>query len=261
MPWHRFALKLHLQHLNFTLVDKPIPGVEAEESLYEHYEEGLNSQYGVYGTLWAAQTFTPEAHLISRLELLLAWSDNPAPLVIVSIKETNPAGHPTGDDLTSAEFDPSVLPEHPTYAWHSIPLTPYQLQGDTKYAIVCRAPGGGGTKITYWKRDSVDATYANGNHEYSYDSGSMWSAYLSSDLAFREFGTGIGEPPVPGLLHVRHPAIKSFSQKRKGIIVRADDDLSSLDDQYLTKQVGLDVHPGDEIEATTVAGILYKHLV
>ena len=66
-------------------------------------------------------------------------------------------------------------------------------------------------------------------------------------------------PPITRLLHVRHPALLTVVHKRQGQIITAYDTLSSLDDEYLTKQVGLDVEKGDEIEATTVAGILYKY--
>lgn len=68
-------------------------------------------------------------------------------------------------------------------------------------------------------------------------------------------------PPITKLLHVRHPALLTITHKRNGVIIDQKTNLSSLDDQYLTKQVGLDVEKGDYIEATTVAGILYKHLV
>lgn len=56
------------------------------------------------------------------------------------------------------------------------------------------------------------------------------------------------------LLHVRHPALLTVSQKRGGILIKGYDTLSSLDEQYLTGQVGLDVQPGDEVEVTTIAG-------
>ncbi len=60
---------------------------------------------------------------------------------------------------------------------------------------------------------------------------------------------------------MRHPALLTVIHRRGEQIIREYHDLSNLDDQYLTKQVGLDVAKGDEIEATTVAGILYRHRV
>ncbi|MBA7580219.1 hypothetical protein ES708_22110 [subsurface metagenome] len=66
---------------------------------------------------------------------------------------------------------------------------------------------------------------------------------------------------VTRILHVRHPALLSVIHMRGEKIIREYHDLSSLDDQYLTKQVGLDVAKGDAIEATTVAGISYRHQV
>ncbi len=66
---------------------------------------------------------------------------------------------------------------------------------------------------------------------------------------------------VTRILHVRHPALLSVIHRRGEKIIREYHDLSSLDDQYLTKQVGLDVAKGDTIEATTIAGIGYRHQV
>jgi hypothetical protein len=68
-------------------------------------------------------------------------------------------------------------------------------------------------------------------------------------------------PLITRTLHVRHPALLTVVHRRGQLIIREYHDLSSLDEQYLTKQVGLDVAKGDEIEATTVAGISYRHLV
>jgi len=66
---------------------------------------------------------------------------------------------------------------------------------------------------------------------------------------------------VTRILHVRHPALLAVIHRRGGKVIREYHDLSSLDDQYLTKQVGLDVAKGDTIEATTLPGISYRHKV
>lgn len=70
-------------------------------------------------------------------------------------------------------------------------------------------------------------------------------------------------PPllVTRVIHVRHPALLTVIQKRDGRIVRRYDTLSSLDDRYLTTQVGLDVAPGDLIKATTLPGKEYSFKV
>ncbi|MBA7540643.1 hypothetical protein ES705_32942 [subsurface metagenome] len=66
---------------------------------------------------------------------------------------------------------------------------------------------------------------------------------------------------VTRILHIRHPALMKVVHKRGEAVINEYDDLSSLDGEYLTKQVGLDVVEGDLIWATTVAGVLYPYLV
>lgn len=68
-------------------------------------------------------------------------------------------------------------------------------------------------------------------------------------------------PLVTRLLYVRHPALLTVVHKRGEQIVMKYDKLSSLDDEYLTGQVGLDVVKGDLIEATTLPGIEYSYTV
>ena len=51
----------------------------------------------------------------------------------------------------------------------------------------------------------------------------------------------------------------SVVHKRGELTVREYDTLSSLDEEYLTGQVGLDVEVGDTIEATTLPGISYRY--
>lgn len=70
-------------------------------------------------------------------------------------------------------------------------------------------------------------------------------------------------PPtiITRLLHVRHPALLTVIHKREDLTINRLDNLSSLDDEYLTGQVGLDVAKGDTIEVTTLPGITYRHRV
>ena len=70
-------------------------------------------------------------------------------------------------------------------------------------------------------------------------------------------------PPVlvTRLLHVRHPALLTVIHKRGEQTIKAYGNLSSLDAEYLTGQVGLHVIEGDIILATTLPGIEYKYEV
>ena len=61
------------------------------------------------------------------------------------------------------------------------------------------------------------------------------------------------------LIHVTHPALLTVVHKRGELLVGKYDTLSSLDDEYLTAQVGLDLEEGDTIQATTLPGIQYSY--
>jgi len=261
LPWHRFALKIYLEHIHFVLITKPLPSQEQQDPLYEHYNTGDDNQAIAYWLVYLAQTFTPlVSHHISHVVLKLYRAAFPH-TITVSLTATDDEGHPTGDDLCSGTTDGDTLPTEPPGEWREITLGDgYNLQPNVKYAIIVAAPDFGPGSTLYWRYDST-GTYPRGNYEETPDGGVTWNAYVARDFMFEEHSAPPPIPPVEGLLHIRHPAIKSFSQRRNGIIIRAEDNLSSLDDQYLTKQVGLDVQQADEIEATTVAGILYKHLV
>ncbi|MBA7583631.1 hypothetical protein ES708_25578 [subsurface metagenome] len=66
---------------------------------------------------------------------------------------------------------------------------------------------------------------------------------------------------VTRILHIRHPALMKVVHKRGEAVINEYDDLSSLDGEYLTGQVGLDVVEGDLIWVKTLPGVLYPYLV
>jgi len=93
------------------------------------------------------------------------------------------------------------------------------------------------------------------------NSGVSWGN-MSRDFNFEVWSEDIPETKTTeGLLHVSHPALLKIVHKRSGISINGYDTLSSLDEEYLTGQVGLDVIPDDLIEATTLPGIKYSYLV
>ena len=80
-------------------------------TLYENYNTGDDAALGIYGAIWAAQTFTVGAagHTITSVKLLLYRYGSPG-TVTVSIRATDGNGHPTGSDLTSGTTDGNTLP-------------------------------------------------------------------------------------------------------------------------------------------------------
>ncbi|MBA7715820.1 hypothetical protein ES703_124878 [subsurface metagenome] len=124
-----------------------------------------------------------------------------------------------------------------------------------------RAPNPPGSGILYLRVNTTTAAYPRGNAEFSGNSGGTWTSYPAIDLAFEEYGSIAGKEAVPGLIHIRHPALLTVIHKRGELTVNGYDTLSSLDEEYLTKQVGVDVEAGDLIKATTLPGIEYPYQV
>jgi len=153
------------------------------------------------------------------------------------------------------------IPIFSSYAWFTIPFPPiFELQEGVMYAVVMRAPANPNYDIAAWRRDN-DLNYTRGTGKYSDNSGVNWDE-LYYDWQFEVWSAEIaGESSKAGILHVRHPALMSVIHKRGELIVREYDTLSSLDDEYLAGQVGLDVEQGDTIKATTLPGIKYSYEV
>lgn len=261
LPWSRFALRIYLQSIKFVpdLKVTTGPSIPGE---WNGYTTGDNSYDMVYGGNWKAQTFTQsQAHKVTKAKVKL-WRSNSPGIVTVSIRATDGSGHPTGPDLCSGTTNGNTLTTNTAGEWREITLGDgYNLDADTKYAIVVRALSGDTSNIIYW-RQHVNGGYPSGQEFYSTTGGSSWVGHSWLDCMFEVWNAD--EPGLSfkaGILHVRHPALLTVVHKRGELLVSGYDTLSSLDEEYLTGQVGLDVKVGDNIEATTLCGIKYTYLV
>lgn len=93
---------------------------------------------------------------------------------------------------------------------------------------------------------------------------SIEAALMSGDSAYIEelvieLSTGVA--PQKRLLIIRHPALLKVAIVRYGNIVASWDALSNLDEERITKELMVDALIGDEIEVTTLPGLLFKRLV
>jgi len=171
-----------------------------EKAMYEHFHhDNPNAGSNTYGVNWDGQTFTPViSHKITsvKLHLYKEWGATSIGIVTASIRATDVNGLPTGGDLTSGIFNGDSIPEDPNAAWIEIPLVLYQLNANTKYAIVFRAPSAmgpvswGGSGYINWDARINDATYAGGATVRSTDSGATWltGGQQPSDYLFEEWG-------------------------------------------------------------------------
>ena len=261
LAWHRFALKLALEHIRFIpcLITSELG---EEEAVDQGYTTGDAIHYYLHDTVWIAQTFTPAiTGKLTKLNIKMFRNYELGEFVI-KIVTTDGDGYPTDNVLCSKDFNSEPISEEEPGDWYEYAFDPLpSLTKEVVYAIIMHGKPGGTNPRIYWREDSTAPQYFRGCAYRSTTSGSSWTRNLYNDCMFQTFMLVPGEKLTYGTLHVRHPAIKSFTHKRNGLIVRAEDNLSSLDGEYLTGQVGLDVEKGDTIEATTVAGISYRHQV
>jgi len=261
LAWSRFALKLYLQAVRFALIEKAIPGGEGEAEKKQSYDATPSWNVIFRGNLWKAETFlTTDGYTITSVKVKLCRESGTGSEVTVSIRDTE-YNRPTGEDLTSGTTDGTTLDIQPNWEMREIELTPYDLLPDHQYAIVIRAAGTETGEGAVWAGRNSEPLYPDGRHCLSDNSGESWSAYSGNDNMFETWAVVAGTPPVLGLIHVRHPALMSIVHKRGELTIKEYDTLSSLDDEYLTKQVGLDVEKGDVIKATTLPGLEYPYEV
>jgi len=162
---------------------------------YEYYITGDNLGDMVVLADWRAQTFTPsETHKITSVKLKLQRYNSPG-TVTVSIRATDGSGHPTGPDLCSGTTDGNTLTPNEPGEWREITLgTGYEVNADTKYAIVGRALEGSGSNFIYWRLDTT-GTYPGGCREAGTGVEGGWTSTTTFDLMFEDWGG----PPGPSI--------------------------------------------------------------
>lgn len=155
-------------------------------------------------------------------------------------------GYGDGDDKLNIAFNISMSPLYQTIPGISAAWGIYvDVTGDPN--------------INGWTWAKI-AAFSSSYVEYrkSQQGNTMYCAKVEIRVTYEEEA-----PPEleTRLLHVRHPALLTVVQKRGEQTIKGYDTLSSLDEEYLTKQVGLDVAKGDIIEVTTLPGISYRYEV
>jgi len=261
LPWSRFALKIYLQSIKFVpdlkiTTGPPIPGERKD------YCTGPYNMDGAYGLhYWGMQSFTPlETYTIGKF--VAYWAKMTTPNIItLALRLTDGAGKPTGGDLTSGTTNGNTLPQYGVHEWRAVDIEHYELQQGVKYAAIARALEASTFSSFNWKGATDPDAYPRGQWGYSTNHGSTWTTG-PYDNNFEVWSADQAGPYLKkGILHVKHPALLTVVHKRGELIVSGYDTLSSLDDEYITGQVGLDVEAGDHIEATTLCGIKYTYLV
>ena len=261
LPWSRFALKLYLQHISFVMVEKPyfvyLP-------IYEYdVEEQL--QNGELQTIYAgdwekvAQKLTIPNRSICKLGFWLLKIGSPTGAVIFDIRRVS-------DDsiISSKEWgDAADLPTDLTYEEVEFD-DPQTINEEVRIAVgfaygnMTNCPEVAFSQYEVKANENM-SRYLNGNwYEQP-----VWDTTYR--YAYRVEVPGKGdidyENSTKGLLHVKHPALLSGEHRRDGKLIEEWTNLSNLDEEYLTEQVGVDVFPGDELKFATIAGLEYSFRV
>lgn len=254
LTWSRFALKLYLEKVRFTLSEVYTAPPEHTEQKYQSYEIAGNSNAGIIPPYPTGQTFTPEVkHGLSRVYIKAYRVGNPPPIK-VSIWKCGGDHKPTGSELCLVWHDFSDLTEALALEWYYIDLPAITVIAGQEYAITVNNLNGDGDNHIRWELEKTTPLYARGVKILSGDDGLTWLLQTDKDHLFQEWYIWDKPATKCGLLHVTHPALLSVIHKRGGVPLLELDGLSSLDEEYLTGTVGLDVQAGDYIEAESFTG-------
>ncbi len=160
---------------------------------YENYQGSPDVGGDVRMNYWHGQTFTSQSDHQANAVSLMAYRIGYPGTLIVSLRATGSGGHPAGYDLASGSTSGDTLPLSQSGEWREITLSqPVDLIAGTRYAIVARAPGGGGGNAVKWLTDTTAPDYPGGNREASGDSGASWQSDLNSDYLFEILGPTSG---------------------------------------------------------------------
>lgn len=141
---------------------------------------------GVYGSKWAAQTFTPtETFRASKLRIKCKYRWYEFASLHFQFFNVDGNGHPSGDAITSWS---TVIPITDVLTWYEDTITPkIVFEAGVKYAVIFWIDEFSPNNIIigYNKAGGL----ANGNMLLSYNAGNTWENITSCDLTFQITGT------------------------------------------------------------------------
>jgi len=165
------------------------------DTRYE-YSQQYDADYDICGDEWLTQTFTPQtSHVLKVLKLYMHRLSYGTDFV-VSLKNTDAAGEPTGADLISVVV-PGLTPRQPPGGWIEVNLgVGHEVLQGTLYAIVIRSTENIPEQAIRWWAKTGGSVYPNGQGGTSSDGGETWTMYTGLDFAFEEWGEELAEVGV-----------------------------------------------------------------
>ncbi len=261
LPWSRFALKLYLQHIAFVMVEKavivysPPPELEIEEQTETQYHWVLFAG----STTRAGQRLTIPNRKVVKLGFWLKKTNLPTGDVTLTIRRVS------DDSLICSKLwgNASELPE--TYTYKEVEFDEPPVINEEVRILVEFSEGSSDNQVCV----AIKLSDVKPDECWTYYESPTWTESEGYDCAYKYTfydwtggGGGINwEKSTLGLLHVRHPALLSGEHRRDGKLLETWTNLSNLDEEYITKQVGVDVFPGDTLKFMTIAGEEYSFRV
>ncbi len=193
LPWHRFALKLALEHIKFIpfLTTKEL--VE-QELVDQEYTIGDDDYRILYETRWIAQTFTPAfTGKLTKVKVKLYRPDEASEFVI-KIATTDEQGYPTDNVLCSKDFNSEPITQEEAGLWYQFAFDPLPtLTKGFVYAIIMHGIPPAPDRDLCWRADDTESEYPSGYLFVSNGSGASWTRYYYRDLMFQTFMLVPGE--------------------------------------------------------------------
>lgn len=130
----------------------------------------------VYGSNWAAQTFTVGADDYDAVAvgLKLYKAGSPGDLTI-ALYDTSGSPAMPDSELVSTTLAASTVTADTAGQWYVVTLSGTTLSGTGEYAVVLSCTGDGSNHF-HWLKNQTTATYTGGTLAESTDSGSTWAA-------------------------------------------------------------------------------------
>ena len=163
---------------------------EIQDSRYEYYNSGDNTQAYIYGlSNIYGQTFTVGtegdnvSHTITNVSVKVFKSGSVSGNMEVEIRSTS--GGDPNSVLSTGNVTASSLPS--SADWVSVDMTSYELQQGTMYAIIVMAPDCDEGDDVGWRIDSASSAYGGGTA--THDFGGGWTPDSAADHMFEIYGT------------------------------------------------------------------------
>ena len=142
----------------------------------------------IYGGRWNAQTFTLGTtgenadYILTSVSLNLTYRRGDPGIITAFLRNVDENGKPTGPDLSIGSISSLVVPTNYTNYLITIPMSEYNLEESTQYAIIIKVEGAdSNNRITCGRSSS--SNYEGGSFVTTTNAGTDWTV-IDADVRF-----------------------------------------------------------------------------